>query len=49
MPLLIDARLLPSKWVYEIKRSGIYKAYFVTQGDRQRPDKDYEDTFASVV
>lgn len=49
MPLPPGAHLLPSKWVYEIKRSGIYKARYVARGDRQLPSEDYEDTFASVV
>lgn len=33
VPLPSYARLLPSKWVYKIKRSGIFKAHFVTKGD----------------
>ncbi|CAM6126890.1 unnamed protein product [Calypogeia fissa] len=50
VPLPQGARLLPSKWVYSLKRtSGIYKARFVARGDKQRPGKDFEDTFASVV
>lgn len=49
MPLSLGACLLPSKWVYEVKRSGIYKARFVARGDRQCPGEDYEDTFAFVV
>jgi hypothetical protein len=43
------ARLLPFKWVYEIKRTGVYKARFVARGDKQRPGSDYEQTFAQVV
>lgn len=37
--LPLGARLLPSKWVYEVKRSGIYKVRFVARGDRQCPGR----------
>lgn len=48
MPLPTGVWILPSKWVYKIKRCGIYKACFVARSDCQRPREDYEDTFASI-
>lgn len=49
VPLPPGARLLPSKWVYNVKRNGVYKARLVARGDKQRPGMDYEDTFSNVV
>jgi hypothetical protein len=43
------ARLIPSKWVYNVKRNGHYKARFVARGDKQRPGSDYTEIFANVV
>jgi hypothetical protein len=43
------ARVIPSKWAYDIKRDGVFKARFVARGDKQRPGTDYADTFANVV
>jgi hypothetical protein len=43
------AQLIPSKWAYDIKRTGVYKARFVARGDKQRPGTDYDETFTNVV
>jgi hypothetical protein len=43
------ARLIPSKWAYDIKRTGVYKAHFVARGVKQRPGTDYDEIFANVV
>lgn len=42
-------RALPSKWAYDIKRNGLFKARFVARGDKQRPGLDYGETFSTMV
>lgn len=48
-----EKRVINNKWVYSIKESNIkqsrYKAGLVTVGCGQRPDFDYDETFAPVV
>jgi hypothetical protein len=49
VPLPEGERLIPSKWVYNINREGVFKARFVARGDKQRPGEDYRETFANMV
>lgn len=49
VPLPPGARLLPSRWVYKVKGNGIHQAHFHVHGDKQHPDIDYTNTFASIV
>lgn len=42
-------QLLPSKWVYTLKRNGLYKTSVVVRRDKQQPGDEFEDTFTSVV
>lgn len=46
VPLPPGAHVLPSRWVFTKKKSGLYKVQFVARGDKQRAEVDYEDTFA---
>jgi hypothetical protein len=43
------ARLLPSKWVYNLKQNGNFKARPVACGDKQHPGQEFSLTFANVV
>jgi hypothetical protein len=49
VPLPKGARLIPSKWAYEVKQNGNLKARFVARGDKERPGTNFQETFASVV
>ena len=42
-------KVLPTKWVFNIKDNGIYKARIVVQGFRQIEGIDYQATFAPVI
>lgn len=49
VPLPPKAQLLPTKWVYTIKKNGLFKARFIVRGDKQCLGVDFEDTFATIV
>ena len=42
-------RLLLCKWVYKLKRNGIYRSRLVAMGFSQIPGVDFTDSFAPVV
>jgi Reverse transcriptase (RNA-dependent DNA polymerase)/GAG-pre-integrase domain len=42
-------RVLKGKWVYKIKRDGVYKARWVVKGFEQVKGLDYQQIFAAVV
>ena len=44
-----DRKAIPTRWVFTIKDSGLYKARIVVQGFRQKEGIDYDATFAPVV
>ena len=44
-----NRRLIGKKWVFKIKRDGIYRAKQVALGYSQIPEIDYTDNFASVA
>ncbi|KAL7571065.1 hypothetical protein ACA910_003779 [Epithemia clementina (nom. ined.)] len=44
-----NRRLIGNKWVFKIKRDGVYRARLVALGYSQIPGVDYFDNFAPVV
>ena len=42
-------RLIGNKWVFKIKRDGIYRARLIALGYSQIPGVDYTDDFAPVA
>ena len=44
-----NRRLVGNKWVFKIKRDGIYRARLVALGCSQIPAEDYTDNFAPVA
>ena len=44
-----NQRVLKGKWVYKIKRDGVYKARWVVKGFEQVKGLDYQQIFAAVV
>ena len=44
-----NRRLIGNKWVFKIKRDGIYRARLVALGYSQIPGVDYTDSFAPVA
>ena len=49
MPLPKNSKVVDSRWVFNKKEGGIYKARFCAKGFTQRWGEDYEETFAPVV
>ena len=44
-----NRRLLGAKWVFKVKKNGIFKARLVTQGFSQIPGVDHQDNFLPVI
>ena len=44
-----NRRLLGAKWVFKVKKNGIFKARLVAQGFSQIPGVDHQDSFSSVI
>ena len=44
-----DRQLVKCKWVFEIKRSGVFRCRIVAKGFSQVPGQDYESVFNPVV
>ena len=44
-----NRRLLGAKWVFKVKKNGIFKARLVTQGFSQIPGVDHQDSFSPVI
>ncbi|CCK72699.1 uncharacterized protein KNAG_0L00780 [Huiozyma naganishii CBS 8797] len=44
-----NRRAIPTKWVFSVKDSGLFKARLVVQGFRQTAGIDYHETFAPVI
>jgi hypothetical protein len=44
-----NRRLIGSKWVFKVKRNGVFRARLVALGYSQIPGVDYTDNFAPVI
>ena len=44
-----DHRLIGCRWVFKVKRSGVYHAILVAKGFRQIPGMDFTDIYFPVV
>jgi hypothetical protein len=44
-----NRRLIGNKWVFKIKRNGVYRARLVALGYSQIPGVDFTDNFAPVI
>ena len=44
-----NRRLIGSKWVFKVKRNGVFRARLVALGYNQIPGVDYTDNFAPVI
>ena len=44
-----NKRLVGSKWVFKIKRDGVYRARLVAKGFSQIPGEDFTETFSPVI
>ena len=44
-----NRRLLGAKWVFKVKKNGIFKARLVAQGFSQIPGVDHQDSFSPVI
>ena len=44
-----NRRLLGAKWVFKVKKNGIFKARLVAQGFSQIPGVDHQDSFSLVI
>ena len=44
-----EHRLLGSRWVFEVKRNGVYCARLVSKGFSQIPTMDFTDNYSPVV
>ena len=44
-----EQRLLGTKWVFKVKKNGIFKARLVAQGYAQIPGIDHQDNFSPVI
>ena len=44
-----DRRLLGIKWVYKVKKNGVFKARLVAQGYAQITGIDHKDNFLPVI
>ena len=44
-----NRRLLGAKWVFTVKKNGVFKARLVVQGFLQIPGVDHQDNFSSVI
>jgi hypothetical protein len=42
-------RCVKSKWVFEIKRNGVFRAQFVACGYSQVQEIDFKDSFSSFL
>ena len=44
-----DRRLVGCRWVFKVKRNGVYRARFVAKGFSQIPGVDFTDNYSPVV
>ena len=44
-----DHRLVGSRWVFKVKRNGLYHARLVAKGFSQIPGVDFTDNYSPVV
>ena len=44
-----DCRLVECRWVFKVKRNGVYRARLVGKGFSQIPDVDFTDNYSPVV
>ena len=44
-----NKRLVGSKWVFKIKRNGVYRARLVAKGFSQIPGEDFTENFSPVI
>ena len=44
-----NKRLVGSKWVFKIKRNGVYGARLVAKGISQIPEEEFTENFSSVI
>ena len=44
-----DRRLIGSRWVFRVKRNGVFRARLVALGYSQIPGVDFTDNFALVI
>ena len=47
--ILAKKRIVGCKWVFKVKRNGVYRARLVPLGYRQIPGIDFTDNLAPVV
>ena len=44
-----NKRLVGSKWVFKIKRNGVYRARLVAKGFSQTPGEDFTENFSPGI
>ena len=44
-----NKQLVGSKWVFTIKRNGVYRARLVAKGSSQVPGEDFTENFSPVI